>query len=346
MIYNVCVVLYLVFCSALVFMCVVFFFKQKTAYEMRIRDWSSDVCSSDPHRLRQHSLQVAIERDDGERHFHRHEILDDERTDPLAHALYELVRPDIGRGDIYHRFADAPEILERNALGQQRTAGSCDGGQRQWLRRQAIYKLRRLFLQRVEKLPRLVHAEHLRRIKRDQMVEVRRNDRWRIDDCIARDHGFAAHVLGNPDRIQPEGRVLRFAARNFIFQIATVERQQILRPDLILAHDHARNGDTVAIRFKRQIILHADHRHDEAQFARQLPPDAGNASHERRALAIIDKTDKAIANLKPQRRAIGNIFPVDLRGVLHFWRSEEHTSELQSLMRISYAVFCLKKKNQ
>src|SRR3546814_3059601 len=32
---------------------------------------------------------------------------------------------------------------------------------------------------------------------------------------------------------------------------------------------------------------------------------------------------------------------VDRRGL----RSEEHTSELQSLMRISYAVFCLKKKN-
>src|SRR3546814_3947967 len=30
----------------------------------------------------------------------------------------------------------------------------------------------------------------------------------------------------------------------------------------------------------------------------------------------------------------------------HRPRSEEHTSELQSLMRISYAVFCLKKKNQ
>src|SRR3546814_10383254 len=29
----------------------------------------------------------------------------------------------------------------------------------------------------------------------------------------------------------------------------------------------------------------------------------------------------------------------------HCLRSEEHTSELQSLMRISYAVFCLKKKN-
>src|SRR3546814_1369507 len=31
---------------------------------------------------------------------------------------------------------------------------------------------------------------------------------------------------------------------------------------------------------------------------------------------------------------------------LNALRSEEHTSELQSLMRISYAVFCLKKKNQ
>src|SRR3546814_7076827 len=29
------------------FICVFFFFKQKTAYEMRISDWSSDVCSSD-----------------------------------------------------------------------------------------------------------------------------------------------------------------------------------------------------------------------------------------------------------------------------------------------------------
>src|SRR3546814_5457374 len=43
---------------------------------------------------------------------------------------------------------------------------------------------------------------------------------------------------------------------------------------------------------------------------------------------------------------------VGLLGILTFFvgnraiRSEEHTSELQSLMRISYAVFCLKKKNK
>src|SRR3546814_5554312 len=35
-----------------------------------------------------------------------------------------------------------------------------------------------------------------------------------------------------------------------------------------------------------------------------------------------------------------------LRQLLDQQRSEEHTSELQSLMRISYAVFCLKKKQK
>src|SRR3546814_3329977 len=35
----------------------------------------------------------------------------------------------------------------------------------------------------------------------------------------------------------------------------------------------------------------------------------------------------------------------DAPGLFSGDRSEEHTSELQSLMRISYAVFCLKKKN-
>src|SRR3546814_3321888 len=38
--------------------------------------------------------------------------------------------------------------------------------------------------------------------------------------------------------------------------------------------------------------------------------------------------------------------PAPLRRHALKYRSEEHTSELQSLMRISYAVFCLKKKNK
>src|SRR3546814_10729268 len=40
-----------------------------------------------------------------------------------------------------------------------------------------------------------------------------------------------------------------------------------------------------------------------------------------------------------------NVVGLDEPGLRRL-RSEEHTSELQSLMRISYAVFCLKKKNK
>src|SRR3546814_5192284 len=44
------------------------------------------------------------------------------------------------------------------------------------------------------------------------------------------------------------------------------------------------------------------------------------------------------------RPADGTPFDPDGPGPAQAMRSEEHTSELQSLMRISYAVFCLKKK--
>src|SRR3546814_16259928 len=45
----------------LVLVCLFFFFKQKTAYEMRISDWSSDVCSSDllGKRLGEHIVHFA-----------------------------------------------------------------------------------------------------------------------------------------------------------------------------------------------------------------------------------------------------------------------------------------------
>src|SRR3546814_4392831 len=51
----------------------------------------------------------------------------------------------------------------------------------------------------------------------------------------------------------------------------------------------------------------------------------------------------AISDLEVETREIQGSF-WHLKYPLADGRSEEHTSELQSLMRISYAVFCLKKK--
>src|SRR3546814_5054626 len=71
----------------------------------------------------------------------------------------------------------------------------------------------------------------------------------------------------------------------------------------------------------------------------QAPPVAiARAATQRRRRA---------ANKKLQRNATGQatLHAIAQRMKKLASRSEEHTSELQSLMRISYAVFCLKKKN-
>src|SRR3546814_3817665 len=80
---------------------------------------------------------------------------------------------------------------------------------------------------------------------------------------------------------------------------------------------------------------------------------APNLGHFRSATdwlkVLIDETKVAIVACGlPEAQAVVNANEqLARRFAAHFpFRSEEHTSELQSLMRISYAVFCLKKKKQ
>src|SRR3546814_10088117 len=65
---------------------------------------------------------------------------------------------------------------------------------------------------------------------------------------------------------------------------------------------------------------------------------AGNVRQRRQQIDVGDGADAGIGT----RFQPGG--PGNRGGHAHAARSEEHTSELQSLMRISYAVFCLKKK--
>src|SRR3546814_10078600 len=57
--------------SASVFSRYCFFFKQKTAYEMRISDWSSDVCSSDLAGVAGHVATALIRVDLADHHLHQ-----------------------------------------------------------------------------------------------------------------------------------------------------------------------------------------------------------------------------------------------------------------------------------
>src|SRR3546814_10018437 len=63
------------------------------------------------------------------------------------------------------------------------------------------------------------------------------------------------------------------------------------------------------------------------------------------AVMTVIPTADAVPRRRPRERARLVVATLAAIGFAALARSEEHTSELQSLMRISYAVFCLKKKN-
>src|SRR3546814_5045954 len=94
----------------------------------------------------------------------------------------------------------------------------------------------------------------------------------------------------------------------------------------------------------------------------QMPPPAAATITVRATLALLDGPKREIAEgvandeyvfwlgsgisreRLPDLRDVAKRVLVTLQARIDQSRSEEHTSELQSLMRISYAVFCLKKK--
>src|SRR3546814_10500952 len=88
------------FCGVVYFCYVFCFFKQKTAYEMRISDWSSDVCSSDL-------------------------MMDDGGAGAVDHAFAVGAQPQaqirvlaIGRSETFIESVKAPEILRAQQIGR------------------------------------------------------------------------------------------------------------------------------------------------------------------------------------------------------------------------------------
>src|SRR3546814_4803853 len=74
-------------------------------------------------------------------------------------------------------------------------------------------------------------------------------------------------------------------------------------------------------------------------------PAVGSRVGEREAVAGAAR-DLFVIGMQEQRVEVVGAPRAQARGGVNLDRSEEHTSELQSLMRISYAVFCLKKKKK
>src|SRR3546814_9567430 len=103
-------------CSVIVF----FFFKQKTAYEMRISDWSSDVCSSD---LADGNSRVTYRLEGAPHGIVGHLLFATGLLDKIGRGLETMVRHagDFARGAAAMLFEYTPEPLGREQ--QERLAG-------------------------------------------------------------------------------------------------------------------------------------------------------------------------------------------------------------------------------
>src|SRR3546814_4785331 len=98
------------------------------------------------------------------------------------------------------------------------------------------------------------------------------------------------------------------------------------------------------------MVAEMDYHDGDATTVRLYPLDVGNTRDRTRRgmphFADPATANRILTNLKTWSAALGTEIEIDgAVGIIHI-RSEEHTSELQSLMRISYAVFCLKKKTR
>src|SRR3546814_9774685 len=90
--------------------------------------------------------------------------------------------------------------------------------------------------------------------------------------------------------------------------------------------------------------MHHRNRQD-AVFAFECAHAVDKAAH-RLARRVVDADHPAVEGSHHRADVLARRAQAEIDQLLAaLGRSEEHTSELQSLMRISYAVFCLKKKN-
>src|SRR3546814_2898211 len=263
-----------------------FFCKQKTAYEMRISDWSSDVCSSDLRCDR--SIKVAVARD----HQHR-----DRRIAPFD--LVEQVEP------------VQPRALEPDVEQDPRRAPGRDRLERG------------IAVRRVARLIALVleHASH-------EFADIE----FVIDDENVERHNQVVRFLVSAG--SGRSRASSASDPSPVSIAASIARSKVI---VTFVPPPSRSVKVTVPKCSSTIFL-------TIARPRPVPRDRvvmyGSTSRWRSIGRPTPSSATSIVTLSCSASSESRIT------TLPSARSAEHPSELQSLMRLSYTVFCLKKKKR
>src|SRR3546814_913778 len=290
---------------------VFFFFKQKTAYEMRISDWSSDVCSSDlrpaPAARFPDDVCAGLQRT-------RLTFMDHTMTLQNDRLLRAFARQPVDRTPVWLMRQAGRYLPEYRAT--RAIAGSFMG------------------LATNPELACEVTLQPLRRFDLDAAILF--SDILTIPDAMGL--GLSFETGEGPRFAHP----VRSAADIAKLAVPDMETELRYVMDALRLIRRELDGKVPLIGFSGSPFTLACYMVEGGgsdNFARikALALDDPAALH--RLLDVV--TDAVIAYLAAQRAAGAQALMVfDTWGGM--LRSEEHTSELQSLMRISYAVFCLK----
>src|SRR3546814_1001777 len=108
-----------------------------------------------------------------------------------------------------------------------------------------------------------------------------------------------------------------------------------------------RSPDGRSVLLDWQLVVRGHHMHDVSYIVTTALSIGDRRNHERDLLAYyLDRLKAHGVAAAPDFEESWTEYKRCLVWGVYIGRSEEHTSELQSLMRISYAVFCLKKKKK
>src|SRR3546814_6922984 len=123
---------------------------------------------------------------------------------------------------------------------------------------------------------------------------------------------------------------MRVLFRSYHDWFPAVARQS---PEALVVDDHLFRP--------RQPVFRVNPRVGQANHFLKIERKCRAGGHERSEMNVAVSPRDKIGDYAGE---VGALQPVPIDPFAQYIRSEEHTSELQSLMRISYAVFCLKKK--
>src|SRR3546814_839214 len=262
-----------------------FFFKQKTAYEMRISDWSSDVCSSD-------LVLEAAEIGEGQELPPREEV---------EAKLARLVRERDNMGAVNLRAEVEARELDEQIVGMQSERSDLVNAIARL--RQGIASLNREGRERL-----LAAFEAVNTHFQELFVRLFGGGRAHLKLTESEDPLAAGlEIMASPPGKRLQVMSLLSGGEQALTALALLFGVFLTNPAPICVLDEV-----------------------------DAPLDDANVD---RFCSLVDELTKATGTrflvITHHRMTMARVH-----------RSEEHTSELQSLMRISYAVFCLKTKKK